>query len=72
MRLDRTAAAENVDELRVEVEAVYSPEPDRFPLPQQVFYVPMHGTEVVYRFRPDPVGATEEERRRGVMERTFR
>lgn len=64
-------ATVGTDELRIEVEASYSLEPERFTLPQQVQYVPVDGTEIVYRFRPETAEATDEERRQGVMERTF-
>jgi hypothetical protein len=57
------------DDLRLEVEASYSRDPDRFPLPRQVLYVSEQGAEVVYRFRPDPADATAEEQRQGEMER---
>jgi len=59
------------DELRVDIGATYSLEPDQRPLPPQVLYVPGKGTEVVYRFRPDPNDATVDERKQGMMERTL-
>jgi PglZ domain-containing protein len=69
LRLHR--AGDGADELRVEVEARYSREPDRFPLQGQVLYVPPEGTPVVYRFVPDPGDATPDERLQGAMERTL-
>lgn len=59
------------DEVRVDVEATYSREPEQRSLPNQVLYVPAKGTEVVYNFRPDPNDATVEERKQGMMERTL-
>jgi hypothetical protein len=70
MRISR-APKSGTEELRVEVEAAYSLEPDRFPLPHQVLYVPAQGIDVSFRFRPDPEDATVEERRKGIMERTL-
>ncbi len=64
-------AAAGVEEVRVEVEATYSREPDRFSLPRQVLYVGPQGAEVRCRFRPDPGDASDEERREGAMERTL-
>jgi hypothetical protein len=58
-------------ELRVEVEARYSLEPDRFPLPGQVVYLPPAGAEMPFRFTPDPADATPEERQQGAMDRTL-
>lgn len=55
--------------LRVDVEAAYSLDPERFSLPQQVLYVPSQGAEVVYRFMPPREDATDEELRQGRMER---
>lgn len=59
------------EEIRVDVGATYSREPEERPLPNQVLYVPTKGTEVVYRFRPDPQDATVDERKQGIMERTL-
>jgi hypothetical protein len=56
-------------ELRVDVEASYSREPDQRQLPRQVLYVPPLGSEVVVRFRPDTAEATTEERQKQLMER---
>lgn len=72
MRLDRrNSSTGRTDELRVEVEATWSRDPAQFPLPAQILYVPTQGGEVLYRFRPDPEDATDDERRQGVMERTL-
>jgi len=59
------------EEIRVDVGAIYSREPEERPLPNQVLYVPPKGTEVIYRFRPDPQDATVDERKQGIMERTL-
>lgn len=56
-------------EIRVDVSASYSREPDERPLPSQVLYVAIKGTDVVYRFKPDPNDATVAERKQGTMER---
>ena len=60
---------DKTDEIRVDVNASYSLEPDNRPLPGQVLYVSKKGTDVVYRFRPDPNDATVDERKQGTMER---
>lgn len=59
------------DETRADVEANYTQGADGASLPSQVHYVSMAGVDVVYRFRPDPNDATDEERRAGRMERTL-
>ncbi len=61
------------DELRLDIEASYARDPERFPLPPQVIYAPSPpaAAEVVYRFRPDPEDATADERRAGAMRRTL-
>jgi hypothetical protein len=70
MRLLRVAPkSAKPTELRVDIEASYSREPDRWPVPRQVLYVPPLGSEVVVRFRPDPEEATAEERQNQMMER---
>lgn len=72
MRLNRgIRGTARADELRVDVGASYSREPECFPLPHQVLYIPTQGGEVIYRFRPDPDNATEEERRQGTMKRVL-
>jgi hypothetical protein len=58
-------------ELRVDVKAGYSREPEKKPLPAQVLYVSSKGVEVVYRFRPDVKEATDDERKQGTMKRTL-
>ncbi|MGA9772838.1 MAG: PglZ domain-containing protein [Blastocatellia bacterium] len=58
-------------EIRVEVEATYSRNPERFSLPKQVLYLPSQHPEILYRFTPDTEEATESEQRQGVMTRTF-
>jgi hypothetical protein len=63
--------AERGGELRVDVDAVYSRDPDKHPLPPQALYVAAQGVDVVYRFRPDSSDATDEERRAGTMERVL-
>jgi hypothetical protein len=57
--------------MRVDVEAVYAHNPEQYTLPRQVLYVTGRGADVIYRFRPDPNDATEEERREGAMTRTL-
>ena len=72
MRINRTAhGSSKREELRVDIEATYSRDPSERPLSPQVLYISSQGTEVVYRFRPDPNDATDEERRQGTMERTL-
>ena len=59
-------------ELRVEVDAGYdADDPERDVLPRQIHYVPAHGLDVTYRFKPDAGEATADERRSGVMQRTL-
>ena len=67
IRVDKDT--KKVDEMRFDVSASYSREPDDRPLPSQVMYVPPKGTDIIYRFRPDPNDATTEERKQGAMER---
>jgi hypothetical protein len=72
LRLARPAqGVAKLEELRVDVEAMYSHEPDQRPLPHQVVYVGAKGGAVTYRFVPDPNDATDEERKSGAMERTL-
>ena len=72
LRLARGAPSGGSDEdLRVEVDATYARDPERFSLPRQIVYVPTQGTDVVLRFKPDPADATDDERRRGRLERTL-
>jgi len=66
-----SGAGASKGDLRVEVEASYTRDPERHPLRAQVLYVPAQGTEAVYRFRPDAGDATDDERKQGRMERTF-
>jgi len=58
-------------EVRVDVDATWSCAPGERPLPRQVLYIPSQGAEVIIRFKPDPDDATVEERKAGIMERTF-
>ena len=72
MRINRTGLRTGTsEELRVDIEATYSREPDKRPLAPQVLYISSRGTDMVYRFQPDPNDATDEERRQGTMERTL-
>jgi hypothetical protein len=72
MPLTRTTkGSAGSDELRVEVEASYGRGSEHVSLPRQVTYVSSSGSEVVYRFRPDPSKATPEEHKSGVMECLF-
>jgi hypothetical protein len=59
------------EDVRVDVEAVYSREPDRFSLPHQALFVPQQGIDVVYCFVPNPEDASTDERRQGRMERVI-
>jgi hypothetical protein len=59
------------EEIRVDVSATYSVEPDERPLSNQVLYVPFKGIDIVYRFQPDPQDAIDDERKEGMMQRTF-
>lgn len=59
------------EDVRVDVEATYSSEPDRYSLPHQALFVSKQGADVVYRFIPNPEDATTEERRQGRMERVI-
>jgi hypothetical protein len=58
-------------EVRVDVAATFTRNPERNPLRGQILYVPPQGVEAVYRFKPDPDDATDEERLNGMMERTL-
>ena len=59
------------EEIRVDVSANYSIEPDERPLSNQLLYVPFKGADILYRFRPDPQDAIDDERKQGMMQRTF-
>ena len=71
MRLVRLAGADMFDELYVEVQANYARSPERETLRNQALYVSSQGTEVVYRIKPAPQDATDEERHGGGMERNL-
>ena len=71
MRVNRAARGSSEDEIRVEAEATYSRDPERFALPKQVLYLSSSGVEISYRFTPTAEEATEDEQRQGVMERSF-
>lgn len=72
LRLARGAPSGGGDEdVRVEVDAVYARDPERFPLRRQTIYVSAGGAEVVFRFKPDPADASDDERRCGRLERTL-
>jgi len=68
-RIDKGVAKKT--DLRVDVGATYSIDPEKRPLSPQVLYVSSKGSEIVYRFKPDPADATDEERGRGTMQRTL-
>jgi hypothetical protein len=68
VRLTRTGS-QQADEIRVDVEAAYTTDPERGPLGPLVLYVSTHGAEAVFRFKPSPEDATNEERSNGAMER---
>lgn len=68
----RTSLWGDDDEMKVTAEASYSRDPDRSPpLPPQTYYVSAQGTEVIFRIPADRSDATDEELRRGSMERTL-
>lgn len=72
LRLAKRKLNDRPDEdVRVDVEATYSREPDRYSLPHQALFVSHQGTDIVYRFVPNPEDATADERRQGRMERVF-
>ena len=72
VRLSKAAAKTLLDEdLRVDVEATYSREPENNTLPHQVVYVSAKGTAVSFKFIPLADEATAEERKQGTMDRTF-
>lgn len=60
------------EEVRIDVDADYGQQgEERFPLPNQVLYVPAKGTQIVYRLVPNTENATQGERAEGMMERTL-
>ena len=70
--MSKAAAKTLLDEdLRVDVEATYSREPESNTLPHQVVYVVTKGTDISFKFVPQSDEATVEERKQGTMERTF-
>lgn len=70
MRLARPAGKKSgAGEIRVDVEASYGLELGQAELPPQVIYVSKDGSEVIYRFLPDPSVATMEEHHQGYMKR---
>ncbi|MBE3050155.1 PglZ domain-containing protein [Candidatus Bathyarchaeota archaeon] len=71
LRLACSAKADLFEEIRVDVAASCARDPERECLRDQVLYVSPQGTEVVYRFKPDPQDATDDERRQGLMQRTL-
>lgn len=71
LRLGRAGGTGSTDELRVDVDATYSADPERDALANLVLYVSAQGAEAIYRFKPNPEDATVEERSSGLMERTL-
>ncbi|MBI4318415.1 MAG: PglZ domain-containing protein [Chloroflexi bacterium] len=72
LRFKRTPQSGAVpDDVKVEIEGTYSREADHLTFQRRVVFVPASGTEVPYRFRPDPSDITIDERRQGAMERTL-
>lgn len=72
VRVSKAAAKTLLDEdLRVDVEATYSREPESNALPHQVVYVATKGADISFKFVPQSDEATTEERKQGTMERTF-
>ena len=59
------------DQMRVEVEAVYSREPERFSVPKQIIYLPSQNPELVFKIKPSQEEATDDEQRKGEMQRVF-
>ncbi len=72
LTLNKAAARTLLDEdLRVDVEATYSREPEKNSLPHQVVYATTKGQTATFRFTFAFDEATPEERKQGIMERTF-
>ncbi len=72
LRLSKATSKTLLDEdLRVDVEATYSRDPESNTLPHQVVYVAIKGVDISFKFVPQPDEATIEERKQGIMERTF-
>lgn len=72
LRLTRKRLHEKLDEdLRVEVAATYSSDPDRYSLPQQLLFVPLQGADIIYHFVPNPEDGSSDERKLGRMERVL-
>jgi len=67
----RLGAGARAEEVRVDLSAHYSREPQARLLPPQVLFVGAAGAEASWRFAPDPADATPEERRAGEMARTL-
>lgn len=59
------------EELRVDIEAAYSRDPERFPLPPKTLFIMSRREEVSYHFRLDVEEATAAELRQGSMTRTL-
>lgn len=66
------------DELRVDLEAVVTTTRPTVgeseattSLPRQVVYVPLQGCDATFRYRFDPINASNEERKEGNLERTL-
>ena len=72
IRLSKAAPKTLLDEdLRVDVEATYSREPESNTLPHQVVYVSAKGADVSFHFVAHADEAIVQERKQGTMERTF-
>ena len=59
-------------EVRVEAQAVYQNKEETAKLPSQVQYISTTGGDVVFRFIPDAVDASDEELKSGIMKRMLR
>ncbi|MBU0995362.1 MAG: PglZ domain-containing protein [Proteobacteria bacterium] len=59
-------------EVRLEAQAVYQNKDSTLSLPSQVLYISSPGGDVVFRFVPDVTDTSDEERKKGIMERTLR
>ncbi len=59
-------------DIHIEAQGIYLRNQDASALLKQHLYITGGKAQVVYRFVPDPHDATDEERRKGIMERTLK
>lgn len=72
MRIRQSSSSNASEEVRVDVTATYKRDIEAAQLSRQVLYVSQtQGTEAVVRFQPDIEDATDEERKKGLMESLF-